>query len=429
MKNLGAVLVTAALVLAGGLLALAAHAGSTAGAPSSQGRDSSSPSAPAVTLTGSSGSTLSIAWTASVDDTRVVGYGVFRDGSRVGTVDVNGSGKRVSLSYFFTGLACGRSHSLGVEAYDRAGNVSPRSTLLASTSPCTAALPPPPSPPASPPPTTSMKVGTVGDIHPCSASSNSAATANVAATADFILGLGDYQYDTGTLSCYNAYFDKDWGKNVPKMYPVLAPNHDQYWRDADPLRYWNGAGASGYKAPVTLKPHQSYSFDRGGWHFIAIDDSCYRDTAQCSTSALLSWVTADLAAASSAKCTIAYWHQAYWTSPTSVHSRFTSIKPVVQALYNGGVDIVLQAHNHDYERFALQTPDDQPDSVRGIRAFVVGTGGMGFYSFGGTAANSVVRQNNTYGVLMLTLGSGTYSWQFVRAAGGTFADSGSGSCH
>ena len=273
-----------------------------------------------------------------------------------------------------------------------------------------------------------MKVAAVGDGNPCSTSSNSAATATLAAGADFILGLGDFQYDSGTLACFNSYFDKDWGRNVPKMYPVLAPTHDLFWRDADPLHYFNGAGASGFKVPIPLKPHQSYSFDRGGWHFIAIDDSCYRDTASCSTAALLTWVKADLAA-HPALCTVAYWHQPYWTSPTGSHQRFLDIKPVVQALYDAHVDILLQGHQHGYERFYPQNMSDARDDAHGIRSFTVGTGGIGFYPYTGTDANSVVKQADTFGVLMLTLKDGTYDWQFVRAAGGSFTDAGSGVCH
>jgi len=310
----------------------------------------------------------------------------------------------------------------------RSAEQAARDAGLGLWSACVAPSPPPPPPPPPPPATTGMKVAAVGDIQPCSSSSNSAATANVAAAADFILGLGDYQYDSGTLSCFNANFDKDWGPNVPKMYPVLAPNHDQYWRDADPLRYFNGAGASGFKVRIPLQPHQSYSFDRGSWHFIAIDDACYRDTANCSTSALLSWVKADLAAHPNL-CTVAYWHQAYWTSPTGTHGRFLDIKPVVQALYDRRVDIVLNGHQHGYERFHPQNMSDVRDDAQGIRSFTVGTGGIGFYAWTGTAANSVVKQADTFGVLMLTLADGSYDWSFLRAAGGSFADSGSGVCH
>ena len=150
-------------------------------------------------------------------------------------------------------------------------------------------------------------------------------------------------------------------------------------------------------------------------------------TRAATTSALVSWVQADVAAHTNL-CTVAYWHKPYWTSPTSVHSRSSELRPIVDALYAGGVDIALQAHNHDYERFAPQTPADVADA-NGIRAFVVGTGGRSFYSFTETAANSVVKQSDTFGVLIFTLHDGSYDWQFARAAGGTFTDSGSGTCH
>src|SRR5204862_1276450 len=100
-----------------------------------------------------------------------------------------------------------------------------------------------------------MHVAAVGDIHDEGLSSSAAATAAEAAKADFILGLGDYQYDDGALWKYNAYFDNDWGPNVPKMYPVFAAKHDRGWTDADPLKYFNGGGPHGYRSPVTLKPY------------------------------------------------------------------------------------------------------------------------------------------------------------------------------
>src|SRR5712691_10742334 len=94
-----------------------------------------------------------------------------------------------------------------------------------------------------------MRVAAVGDIHDEGVSSAAAATAAEAAKADFILGLGDYQYANGAMWKFNRYFDKDWGPNVPKMYPVLAPHHDQDWTDADPQKYFNGGGVHGYKRP------------------------------------------------------------------------------------------------------------------------------------------------------------------------------------
>jgi alkaline phosphatase len=270
-----------------------------------------------------------------------------------------------------------------------------------------------------------VRVAAVGDIHPPSTSSNASATAAIAARADLILGLGDYQYESGSMADYNRYFDRSWGPNVPKMYPVLAPNHDGYWQDNDTLRYWNGGGASGVRSPVTLRPLTPYSFNRGGWHFVALPDACYR-VAGCDAGAVRAWLAGDLAANPTA-CTVAWFHQAYFTSATSGHGAYDEVAPWVKVLVEHRVDVLLQAHNHTYERFAPQNEGRGADPA-GIQAFVVGTGGIGLYPFTGTAPNSVTRQSDTFGVLELTLGAGAYRWEFVRAAGGGYTDRGSMSC-
>jgi hypothetical protein len=269
-----------------------------------------------------------------------------------------------------------------------------------------------------------MHVAAVGDIHYEAASSVAAATATEAAKADFILGLGDYQYEDGALWKYNAYFDNDWGPNVLKMYPVLAARHDRYWRNADPLKYFNGGGAHGYRSPVTLKPYTPYSFDRSGWHFIALPGTCAR-TRGCRIDQITVWVQRDLDIHRN-PCTIAYWHEAYFTS-TGKHPPEESIKPWVELLVANHVDIVLQAHNHRYERFAPQNAAREADPD-GPQAFVVGTGGKGLHKLKRTAPNSVTRDNRTYGVLQLTLREGAYDWEFVPVKGGTYTDRGSMSC-
>jgi acid phosphatase type 7 len=101
----------------------------------------------------------------------------------------------------------------------------------------------------------------------------------------------------------------------------------------------------------------------------------------------------------------------------------------VQALYDAGVDVVLQGWNHNYERFAPQTPQRVADPAHGIRAFVVGTGGIGFYPFKDTAANSEARSDSSFGVLHMTLRDGSYDWQFQTTGGTPFTDAGSGTCH
>lgn len=103
--------------------------------------------------------------------------------------------------------------------------------------------------------------------------------------------------------------------------------------------------------------------------------------------------------------------------------------PLWQALYDDGAELVLNGHAHVYERFAPQTPTGAADAATGIRQITVGVGGKSLAGFGTIAANSQVRDNQTYGVLKLTLQADGYTWQFVPVAGKTFTDSGSGACH
>lgn len=96
-------------------------------------------------------------------------------------------------------------------------------------------------------------------------------------------------------------------------------------------------------------------------------------------------------------------------------------------LYRAGADVVMNGHDHVYERFAPQNDKGKPDPA-GIRQFIVGTGGSGVYAFGRIAANSEVRDNSSYGVLKLTLSPGRYAWEFVPTPGSRFRDAGTATC-
>jgi hypothetical protein len=138
------------------------------------------------------------------------------------------------------------------------------------------------------------------------------------------------------------------------------------------------------------------------------------------------WLRADLAA-HPVDCTLAYWHHPRFSSG-AVHGSDTKMQPLWQALYDFGADVVLAGHDHTYERFAPQDPLGFADPLRGIRQFVVGSGGRNHYGFDSPIPNSEVRNNDTYGVLKLTLHPDSYSWEFIPEAGKTFTDSGSASC-
>jgi len=141
----------------------------------------------------------------------------------------------------------------------------------------------------------------------------------------------------------------------------------------------------------------------------------------------LQWLQADLQA-HPATCTLAYWHHPLFSSGTT-HGGNTAMRSFWQALYDAGADVVLSGHEHNYERFAPQDPGGSPDDQRGIRQFVVGTGGSSHYPFGTLLPTSEVHNADTFGVLRLILSPGGYSWNFVPIAGEAFTDSGNDRCH
>ena len=242
--------------------------------------------------------------------------------------------------------------------------------------------------------------------------------------AGTVATLGDNVYENGTASEFSQWYAPFWGTFKSRTMP--APGNREY----------NTSGATGYFGyfgTAAGDPSKGYySYDRGSWHIIVLNSSsdCPSSGIACtSTSAQGQWLAADLAAHSNT-CTLAYWHHPLVSSSTSGFTD-TAVRPLFQALYNGGADIVLNGHQHNYERFAPQKYDGTADSAHGIREFVVGTGGRSYKSFtaGATASNSEVRDDDTFGILDLTLKPGGYDWKFVPVAGGSFTDSGSGTCH
>jgi acid phosphatase type 7 len=232
-----------------------------------------------------------------------------------------------------------------------------------------------------------------------------------------ILPLGDEQYDRGTLAAFRSSFAKTWGAAGVTIHPVPG-NHEYLTLDASGYYTYFGAAAG--------DPSKGYySWNLGGWHFIAINGNCWAVGGCNAGSPQELWLKADLTSHHAA-CILSYWHQPRFSS--GLHHSDVTYEPLWDDLYAAHADIVLNGHDHDYERFAPQTPTGEPSSSRGIREFVVGTGGKSHYPFRETAANSVVRDNRSYGVLELTLHATSYDWKFVHATG-TFTDSGSGTCH
>jgi hypothetical protein len=223
-----------------------------------------------------------------------------------------------------------------------------------------------------------------------------------------VLVLGDQQYPDGALADYRSYYDPTWGRFKDRTEP--APGNHEYLTP----------GARGYfdyfGAAATRRGVSYYSFDLGGWHLVSLDSNIGRDSA----SPQVAWLRRDLAD-TTARCVLAYWHHPRFSSGIT-HGDDRSVGPFWSVLHAAHADLVLNGHEHNYERFAPQRPDATADPA-GIREFVVGTGGNSLYPFGPRTPNSERRLNHGFGVLRLTLHPTGYDWQYL-AVDGTVLDRG-----
>jgi Calcineurin-like phosphoesterase len=255
-----------------------------------------------------------------------------------------------------------------------------------------------------------------GDIAGCERRADD----RTAALLDWIPGvvytLGDNVYPDGSERDFTECYDTSWGRHRSRTRPSVG-NHEYVIPGA--------AGYFGYFGELAGDPAGGYySYDLGAWHVVVLNSNCSEVACEAG-SAQEQWLRADLAAHPAA-CTVAYMH----------HPRFSSNgggNPTVaafwDALYEHGADLVLAGHRHNYERFAAQTPDGDPDSATGVRQFIAGTGGRSHADGALPIANSEVYDATTFGVLKLTLHAASYDWQFVPLPGSTFTDAGSGLCH
>ena len=253
-----------------------------------------------------------------------------------------------------------------------------------------------------------------GDIAVCASSNDEATAAILDTIPGVVFTAGDNAYQDGTAHDYAWCYAPSWGRHRARTRPTPGA-HDYHSPGAYPYFAYFGATAGD-----TGKGY--YSYDLGTWHVVAMN-SIIRHGAG---SPQEQWLRADLASHST-QCTVAYW--AFPRFSSGVHGNDTTLKAIWQALYDFDADVVISGHDHIYERFAPQTPDGMADAPRGIREFVVGTGGGGLTTVVNVQPNSEVRISGTFGVLRLTLQPTSYSWRFIAARGGTATDSGSANCN
>jgi hypothetical protein len=273
----------------------------------------------------------------------------------------------------------------------------------------------PPGPPTTPPPPTPSQIFVgAGDIAMCDALEPARQTGQLLRTiGGTVFTLGDNAYFSGSAREYRDCYDPAWGSERGRTRPV--PGNHEYDGASAGVPYFDYFGTQAGTPGVGY-----YSFDLGAWHIIALNSNL----SPTESSPQGVWLRNDLAA-NRAKCTLAYWHHPLFTSSQNGPQNFT--RDFWRQLYAAGADVILGGHDHTYERFGLQDPDGRPDPTRGIREFVVGTGGATLYQFPITAGNSQVRLR-AFGLLKLTLDSESYDWQFIQV-GGAVGDSGTAQCH
>lgn len=253
-----------------------------------------------------------------------------------------------------------------------------------------------------------------GDIADCSSQGDEATAALLNEIQGEIFTLGDNVYPDGTAEEFRNCFHPSWGRHKHRIRPAVG-NHEYHTANAAPYFAYFG-----HRAGEPGKGYYRYSL--GDWQIIVLNSEIPKDAG----SPQEQWLRATLAG-SPARCTIAYWHVPRFASNRT--SSNNSVKALWQALYEAGAEVILVGNSHFYERFAPQTPDGAANPERGIRQFVVGTGGKTLHDFVTVAPNSQVRYNGGYGVLKLRLFPEHYTWEFVPVAGTAFKDSGRGACH
>lgn len=293
-------------------------------------------------------------------------------------------------------------------------------------------------------------IGAVGDLcgdHPPLNSTQRNQFDDVAQLAaaqhlDRLLLLGDLCHNFGTLDEYTDFFAPTWSPLNPIAAPVVG-NHD-YYKSATAAGFFTYFG--GLASPplsFTMPPLGYYSFDLGGWHLIALNsqllsprpdannasfNDSYYGPGTPEYEAQMAWLKADLAAHNGMHI-IAFFHH-----PLTYDSW---MKPVWDVLYQSHATLVLNGHDHNYQRWAPMTPDQVADP-KGIREFIVGTGGYYLNRMpweGGASVNGVASkpvpgnfqwgQTTDFGLLKLTLHASSYDYQFI-SIGGRVLDAGKG---
>jgi hypothetical protein len=362
-----------------------------------------------LTAVATSNTTVALDWNPAADGDGIAGYTIYRRGIPIAVV----TGSRTD--YTATTRA-GTTAAYRVDAVDASGSRSARTSGVTVTTPSSGGV----------------LIAAAGDIacDPSDAGFNGGNGTSTAcaqkATSDLIAGvsaisavlsLGDNQYVCGGYQAFLQSFDLSWGRFLSKIHPV-AGNHE-YQSSGGTDCAPNAAGYFHYFGAAAGNAQADSAWNAGSWHVIGLNGECGAVGGCDAASPQGQFLRNHLG---SRECTLAYWHEPYYTST----GRDLDYRYFWQTLSAAGADIVLNGHIHTYARFAPQDADGHVSTSQGIRQFIVGTGGKSQGSLPGSS--NVEFTASGFGVLKLRLHAASYDWRFV-AVDGSVIDSGSAPCH
>ncbi|MCU0511922.1 MAG: metallophosphoesterase [Anaerolineae bacterium] len=252
----------------------------------------------------------------------------------------------------------------------------------------------------------------VSDMASCISDGDEAVAALLDTLEGLVISPGDNSQSVGSWQYYQDCYEPNFGRHRGRIYPVPG-NHDLYQGTLDDYYAYFGSQAG--------VPGQGYySFGYGAWLIIGLNSMVpmYDGSPQAQ------WLRATLAA-SPVRCTLAFFHHPVFSSGAGGVS--PRARDVFRILYEAGADVIVSGDAHHYERFAPMNLQRRADPERGIRQFIVGTGGASQTRLAGRWRTTEVR-SSAYGITRFTLGDGYYRWQFIPAAGSDFSDAGEDVC-
>jgi acid phosphatase type 7 len=259
-----------------------------------------------------------------------------------------------------------------------------------------------------------LPLNAVSDIASCISDGDEAVAALLGTLDGLVISPGDNSQDIGSAEYYAKCYEPNFGQYKDRIYPVPG-NHDVYHGTLDGYYTYFGDHAG----PAGLG---YYSFNYGSWHIVGLNSMISLQP----TTPQYEWLHADLAA-NPVLCTLVFVHNPAFHSGAGGRSQ--RLKYAFPLMYEMGVDVIVSGDAHHYERFSPMNPEGKLDAERGVRQFVVGTGGASHTALAGRWRTTEVRENTTFGITRFFLRDGGYSWRFVPIAGGTFTDTGDWTCH